>query len=80
MGKSKVGSIGWLGIAAGVLAFDVLAEESLSSAFSRGTENPRTRPFVLGALGITALHLLDVLPPAIDPIDTAVRLARRVVE
>lgn len=79
MERSKIGSVGWLGLAASVVIFDVLAEETLSSAFSRGTENPRSRPFVIGALGITALHLMDALGP-LDPIDGLVKGVRRVVK
>jgi hypothetical protein len=54
-------------VGAGIVAWDLLAPETLSSAFRRGAENERTRPYVLAALGVTALHLLGALPRQVDP-------------
>jgi hypothetical protein len=64
---THAGTIGWLGIAAYVVWFDTTQSESLSHAYSRGLENSRSRPFVLAGLGVTALHLLRLIPPAVDP-------------
>lgn len=64
---SRRGEVGWIGLAAFVIAWDMFAGETMSSAFRRGLENERTRPFVLGGLGITALHLLNALPEPYDP-------------
>jgi hypothetical protein len=50
-----------------VFLFDKLAEESLTHAFQRGIHNSQSRPFVLGALAVTACHLLDVIPERYDP-------------
>ena len=73
----RSGGIGWLGIATGVVAWDIMAPESLTHAFHRGMENPRTRPLVLGALAITAAHLLEVIPRQYDPFYIFIDKARR---
>lgn len=65
--ESHVGSLGWLALGAGVVLWDATAEESLTHAFGRGMENAVSRPAVLVALGVTAAHLLDLLPHALDP-------------
>jgi hypothetical protein len=67
MERERAGTIGWACIGAFVLAWDILAPESLTHAFSRGVENPHTRPFVLGALAVTAAHLVDAIPHRYDP-------------
>lgn len=65
--QTNVGILGWASIACAVVAFDGMAEETLSHAFKRGLDNPKYRPVVLGALAITNLHLLGLLPRPIDP-------------
>lgn len=65
--ETHAGTWGWAGIAVGVYLFDHYCEESLSHAFKRGMENPRSRPLVLGALAITASHLICALPERYDP-------------
>lgn len=65
--STHVGNLGWLGIAAFVALFDATQSESLTHAFQRGVEDSRSRPFVLAALGVTVLHLLDVIPHDSDP-------------
>lgn len=59
------GEHGWLTIGAFVITWDILAQETLSSAFSRGLEHHRAA--ILGGMVITCLHLLDLLPDPIDP-------------
>lgn len=58
------GNWGWAGVAAGVLVFDLLSEESMSHAFSR-----YPKPVAIGALALVGAHLLDVIPEHLDPID-----------
>jgi hypothetical protein len=60
--ETSVGSVGWALLAGGVFLWDKLAEESLSHAYKRGIHNSLSRPFCLGALAVTAAHLLDVIP------------------
>lgn len=67
MNREHSGTVGWAAIAAGVLAWDILADETLTSAFKRGASNERTRPYVVGALGVTALHLMGAIPRDLDP-------------
>lgn len=74
--KSHRGALGWLGIAAYVVLWDTTQPESLTGAFHRGMENRAGRPFVLAGLGITALHLLDLIPHSpreLDPFYIAAR-------
>jgi hypothetical protein len=61
------GTVGWGLLAAGVAVWDLTAPESLTAAFKRGTANEKSRPYVVGALGVTALHLMGAIPRAIDP-------------
>lgn len=65
--ESNQGSVGWALLVGGVFLFDKLSEESLSHAFQRGLHNSFSRPFCLGALAVTACHLLDVIPHEYDP-------------
>jgi hypothetical protein len=63
----KTGKYAWAALATGVAAYDLLSDDSLTASFKRGAENPYTRPFVYGALGVTAMHLCGLIPRAIDP-------------
>lgn len=65
--REHIGTLGWGLVAGGVLAWDMIATETLSNAFHRGLENEKTRPFVVAGLGITACHLMGVIPPKLDP-------------
>lgn len=63
---SRIGTLGWLAIAGGVLAFDLIADETLTHAYRRGIENPRTRPAVLAGTGYVVAHLTGILPRRLD--------------
>jgi len=65
--ESRAGTIGWIGLGAGVLAFDVLAPETLTSAYGRYLERPVSRIIAVGALAVTAAHLVGALPNQVDP-------------
>lgn len=78
--ESHVGSLGWAVIVAGVTAWDILADETLTNAFARGRENPKTRYLVIGAWAITTAHLMDWLPEKIDPIDQLAQRTRRLID
>jgi hypothetical protein len=65
--ETKSGTVGWLAIGAFVVAWDLLAEESLTHAAERGLANPHTRPAVIAGIGITACHLLHIIPKHLDP-------------
>lgn len=60
---------GWAALAAGVLAYEVAAPqgELLSEGVDKALEHDRYRYLALGAIGITAAHLANMIPERIDP-------------
>lgn len=68
---ARGGGWGWAGVAVGVLAFDVLAPETMSNYARRCIEsdNPvvRALPPLIG--GVLLSHCLDITPERVDPID-----------
>ena len=58
--NSHAGNWGWAGITAGVIAWDTLAPETLSHAVDRYLEHPVGKVLAVGAIAITAGHLLNV--------------------
>lgn len=67
--ENKHSKLAWGGLIAGVAAYDIFcpAGETLSEGIDRGLETKYRHLITLG-IGITALHLVNVLPPAIDPL------------
>lgn len=65
--ESHVGTLGWVGLAAGVVLFDRYAPETLSHAVDRALERPVGRYAAIGAVAITAAHLLNLIPENYDP-------------
>lgn len=58
----------WAAIGSFVLAWDVLAPETLSHGVDRALEHsPVARAAALGGIAITAAHLANLLPEQIDP-------------
>lgn len=57
---SHAGTIGWGLLAGGIVAFDVLSPETLSSAFDRALEHPVGKYIAIGAVAIVGAHLLNV--------------------
>jgi hypothetical protein len=78
--EARSGALGWALVAAGVAVWDIHAKESLSHAFQRGMDNPLSRPLVLGALAITAAHLVQVLPRQLDPFYATIDRVRQYQE
>ena len=64
---SHAGTYGWVALAAGIAVFDYFAPETLSHAVDRALECPRGRYAAIGAVALTAAHLLNVLPKQADP-------------
>jgi len=60
----------WAVLGASVAAYEYFApqDELLSQAVDRALERPVARFLVMGAIGATALHLLNVLPERVDPL------------
>jgi len=65
--QNNVGDYAWLGLAAGIVAWDVFAPETMSHASRRYMEHPIFKYLWVGAIGMTALHLTSVLPHYADP-------------
>lgn len=63
-----MGTIGWAGLTAYVLAWDMFATETLSGAFGRAVLHPRARWPVVLSWTITTAHLFGVLPSRYDPL------------
>ena len=66
----------WLGLGVGVAAYDILAPsgETLSERVDTALEgSPIKRALTLGAIGVTALHLSNVLPEKYDPFHHALK-------
>lgn len=63
----------WIGLGAGVAAYDILAPkgETLSEAVDGALEHPTFRYFAIAGIGITACHLLNLLPEKVDPFTRA---------
>lgn len=66
-GESHIGTAGWVALAAGVAAFDYYMPETLSHAVDRALERPRARYMAIGAVAVTAAHLLNLIPEQLDP-------------
>lgn len=68
----------WIGLAAGVFAYDVLCPEgeTLSEGVDRALERPRARFATIGAIAITGAHLLNVIPEKIDPLHHVLRVCQ----
>lgn len=75
----KAGDYGWIGLTAGVIAFDALAPETLSGAVDRYLERPIGRIVAIGAIAVTGAHLMNLLPERLDPIHQGFDLLRRFV-
>lgn len=71
MRKPRSSEMAWAGLAAGVAVYEALAPEGelMTNQAHRWIEsdNRAVRAATIGTIGITALHLLDILPPKVDP-------------
>ena len=60
MNKEHSGDIGWGLLVGGIIAWDVLAPETLSSAADRYLEHPVGKYIALGATAIVAAHVVNL--------------------
>lgn len=65
---STCGTIGWIGLAGCVIAWDVLAPETLSHAVDRALEHPSMKYVSWAVGGIVSGHLFNLIPERFDPI------------
>lgn len=78
---TRMGTVGWGLLAAGVVAWDIYASETLTHAARRGLADRRARPIIMGAVALTSLHLLDRMPTnAVDPFVVAEKLSKAALE
>lgn len=73
---SRAANVGFALLAAGVVAWEVLAPETLSSGFDRYLDHPIGKYVAIGGVALLGAHLLN-LPEAFgipDPIDYLGRL------
>jgi|GEM_PF-6146222 len=62
------GTLGWVAVTVGVVLFDYLAKETMSSAADRLIENDTGKLLALGLTAIVACHVLNITPERYDPI------------
>ena len=75
--KLNSGTTAWIALAAGVVVWDLLAEETMTGAFRRAHDSPMSRVAVTAAWGILTAHLFSVIPPRIDPYTVIARHTRK---
>jgi len=77
-------NLGWIGLAAFVIIYDVWAvlteAETLTGGFIRWLRNPVTRGPLVAVWSIVTLHLFDLLPRQIDPFSHGLRMMRVVTK
>ncbi len=64
----RKGGTGWLVIAAGVVAWDLTSEETLTGAFRRARQHPAGFAALTVGWAVITCHLFGVLPDRADPI------------
>lgn len=62
------GAAGWAVLAAGIVAWDLLAPETLSASFRKAHDHPASAAAVTVAWALLTAHLWNVLPQAADPL------------
>ncbi len=72
-------SIAWGILGAGVLAYEYFCPsgETLSEGLDDIAEHPVRKYFLQAAIGVTALHLTNLLPDKVDPIHQVGKLIRK---
>lgn len=82
MEKPRPSTIAWSVLAAGVVAYDLLSPkgETLSERLDEPLETCRGKATLYPIVGGVALHLLNLLPPRIDPIARLATELRREYE
>lgn len=69
MEKPRPSTIGWATLIGGIAAYDFLCKDG-DTLTERAWDLQKSRlgkAVVTGVIGATALHLLHLLPPAVDP-------------
>lgn len=68
----------WTALGVGIALYELCAPqgELLSEQYDRWLDNDRTRAIALGGAVITCAHLINALPPRVDPLHQITRLGR----
>lgn len=76
-GPQTLAAKAWTLMGAGILAYELACPngETLSEGVDRALENHKLVTSV--AIGVTALHLANVLPPRVDPYSQTLKLIKR---
>ena len=75
--KNHAGTIGWAGLAAYVIAWDILAPETLSSAVDRALDHNVMKYLAFATGGIISAHLFNIVPERYDPIQQSANFVAR---
>lgn len=65
--ESRAGTAAWMGVATGVLAWDLFAPETMTDAFRRARSTPEGRLITTASWLLLTGHLFGVLPTWADP-------------
>lgn len=82
MSETNVGIVGWAVAGATALAFDLLAEQTMSQWYRERVHDPRTRAVAIGMVALSAYHLTrpETYPfKQLDPITRLGKMARSVI-
>lgn len=74
----RKGTTGWVALAAGVVAWDLTSDETLTHAFRRAREHPVSFAALIAGWTILTAHLFGVLPARVDPFIVTFHAAKKV--
>lgn len=75
--QENAGAYGWAILAAYVIAFDILAPETLSSAADRALNHDYMKWVAWGVGGVVAGHVFNLFPEQYDPIQRGAEFVSR---
>ena len=79
MEKPRISTVAWTGLAAAVALYELACPdgETLSEWIDPHMEHPIRRACITGAIGVTALHLTNLLPNQVDPFEQGLSKVRQ---
>lgn len=83
MSETNIGVLGWAVAGATAVAFDLLAEQTMSQWYRERVHDPKTRSIAIGMVALSAFHLTrpDRPPfPQLDPITGIGKIIRGFVQ
>lgn len=78
MERPRPSNVAWGILGAAVALYDYYAPpgETMSEAVDRALQKPLGRVMAIGAVAVTAAHLINLLPPSVDPIHKLAEVMR----